>query len=63
VMCFGVAVVLIGATLGNDAGVVECWTGAGMVGCDGVDSGKAKDLKCDGGGDGTTFGSGAGTGR
>jgi hypothetical protein len=34
VMRFGVAVVLVGATLGNDAGVVECFTGAGMGMCE-----------------------------
>jgi hypothetical protein len=42
VMRFGFSVVLIGATLGNDEGVVDCWTGAGMGGCDSVDSGTAK---------------------
>jgi hypothetical protein len=61
VMRFGVAVVLIGATHGNDVGVVECWTGAGIGGCDGMDSGTAKEVNCGGGDDGITLGSGAGT--
>jgi hypothetical protein len=63
VMRFGVGAVLIGATLVNDAGVVECWTRAGMGGCDGADYGTAKDLNYSGGGDDITLGSGAGTGR
>jgi hypothetical protein len=62
VMRFGVAAVLISATLGNDVGVVECCTGAGMGGCDGADSGTAKEVNCGGGGYGITLGSGAGTG-
>jgi hypothetical protein len=34
VMCFGVTVVLVGATLINDVGVVEFWTNAGMGMCE-----------------------------
>jgi hypothetical protein len=32
VMRFGVSVVVIGATLGNDEWAVECWTGVGFYG-------------------------------
>jgi hypothetical protein len=63
VMRFRVYVVVIGATLGNDEGVLECWTGAGIGGCDGTDSGAANEVNCGGGGDGVTLGSGAGAGR
>jgi hypothetical protein len=61
-MCFGVAVVVIDATLGNDECVVECCTGVGFVGCDGADSGAGIEVNCDGDCDGGTLGSGAGAG-
>jgi hypothetical protein len=63
VMCFGVSGVVIGATLGNDEGVLECWTAAGIGGCDGAYSGAAKEVNCGGSDDGITLGSGVGAGR
>jgi hypothetical protein len=63
VMCFGVSNVVIGATLGHDEGVFKCRTGAGIGGCDGADSGVAKEVSCGGGGEGVTLGSGTGAGR
>jgi hypothetical protein len=67
VMHFGVAVVLVGATLGNGVGAVEFWISAGMGRCeDGgsdADSGTEKEVNCGGGGDGITLGIGGGTGR
>jgi hypothetical protein len=60
VLRFLVPVLLVGTTLGNDVGVAECWTVAGMGGCDGTDSGT---VNCGGVGDCITLGSGAGTER
>jgi hypothetical protein len=62
VMRFGVSVVVIGATLGNDEWVVEFWTGVGFDGYDGADSGAGNKVNCGGDGGGVTLGSGAGVG-
>jgi hypothetical protein len=64
VMRFGVSVVVIGATLGNDEWVVEWYTGVRFDGYDGADFGAGDEVNCGGGGDGdgVTLGSGVGAG-
>jgi hypothetical protein len=61
-MRFGLAVVVIGTTLGNNERVVECCTDVGFDGCDGADSGAGIEVNCGGDVDDGTLGSGAGGG-